>query len=136
MGESIHIVVQSRESQIREQNAKLKILGWMISSFLFTLLFSLFIKSSSARILIFIVFMGLFMFSNGMKNPKARAYAQTFLGILYAVWGIIFIGVLFFGIDGEAKIFFAILPLVFFYLAYKRINNYTNFFKIIFRRRR
>ena len=138
----------------------LKLTGYAMCSALFTGLIFLglvtaYPQVSADRILLGLTFLGsaalsigflkLFVFSDSTKNQKLRAYVQGFLGVLFFVWGVIFLlltvwqllaaprsGPL--GDIGSPTVLF-MLATAFIYAAHKRIGAYVNLFKVVFRSR-
>ena len=132
----LEVVVQSKKDYYKEQHDKLRIIWYMISSGLFTLLFWAFIPSLTTTLFwIFLGFVSLFVFADTTKNKKMKAYTHVFLGLLYSIWGILFLifSIVFVNTTDE-RIFGFIVTTVFFSVAYKKIRKYTNVFDILLKR--
>jgi hypothetical protein len=129
----IHITIQSRKSFLAERYDRLKFVWWIFSSILFTSLFYFFVESFSDLWWIFVGFMALFMFADLTKSRKTKAYAHVFLGLLYFIWGVLFLifTVKYLGTTDERVVGF-ILTGSFLMIAYKKIKRYTNLFYVLF----
>jgi hypothetical protein len=140
------IVVQSwaeyeRERQRRIDN-RLFAIKCMVLSGLFTLLFFIIFSLLKIKIefenffWIFLIFLGLFLWSDITKSPTVRAVTQTLFGVLYGLWGvfllIVVISAIFMldasPIDGMALSVYVLVGICF-YFSYKRINEHTHLFK-------
>lgn len=125
----IHVITQSKKDYYNEQYHKLRFFGWMIVSVLFASLFYTFIKSLSTLFYVWVGFIFLFAVSDITKNPKTRSYIQVFLGVLYGIWGILFLlATIIYMKTTDERIFGFIITVIFLFIAYKKINKFTNLF--------
>ncbi len=125
----ILVVTQSKRDYDKEQFITVKVIMWMASSALFTSLFYLFIKSVDTLMWIFFGFIFLFMFSDLTKNQKLKAYIQIVLGVLFSIWGLLFLYISIFILKTtNSRIPGLILTVIFLYIAYNKISTHTTFF--------
>lgn len=142
--EEIHIIYESRadyeERKMREryeQNRQLKfILTWfwyVISSALFAFVLTSFSNTSDLLNNVFLFFMALFVLRAILKYGVIRAYICTLIGIFYSIIGLLYIPVaLAMGKSNPEYLYFGLfLALIFFYVAYREINNNTNLIRLI-----
>ena len=132
----IHVIVQTKQEHCNEMYLRLRFFWWAICSFLFTLLFYGFIKTSFNLFLIFLGFLFLFAYADLTKNEKTKAHVHAFLGVLYFIWGILFLIVTLIMIKtNDEKMIGLIVTAIFFTIAYKKIKKYTNIIELLFKRR-
>jgi hypothetical protein len=125
----IHVITQSKRDYDTERYNRLRFIWWTIASALFTSLFYIFIKSLSTLFYVWAGFIFLFVVSDLTKDQRTKSYIQVFLGILYGIWGLLFLlGTIIYQETTDERIFGFILTAIFLYIAYKKINKYTDLF--------
>jgi len=132
------IILQTKKDHDAEKYNNLRFFWWVFSSILFTLLTFFFSKPLEYALYIFIGFLTLFIWQDLTKNKKTKARINFFLGILYLLWGILFIyySIMLTRSEGlSISLAGFIIAFVFLMLGYKKIDRHSNLFKRLFKRK-
>ena len=127
------VIHQTKKQYYNEMYHRFRFIWWIIASLLFTLIFWGLIESSYNRWYLFLGFLALFVISDFTGNAKVKAYMRITIGVLYFIWGLIFIiSSLFLNPSDKDMLIPGIaVGFIFIYLSYKSVKDNSNLFDVL-----